>query len=186
MWDLGRRLVTDIQIIFRLGYHGKNLEALNIVRRYRNLIHVSDIVKCDGQSLDEFIISDSSELSCTHTFPREQPTATDFCLWNKAIGKLCSGTTSLPYTLHLYRDAQTNPPLYNTYRRQRGCVGTRYGKRYNWIETAIGAHPGVFYASVTMRDAICAVLHSKSRVPEIVTAPTCFLETLQTFGNSSL
>ncbi len=37
-----------------------------------------------------------------------------------------------------------------------------------------------------MRDAICAVLHSTSRVPEIVTAPTFFLETLHTFGNSSL
>jgi hypothetical protein len=176
------------------------------VRRYRNLIHVSDIVKCDGQSLDEFIISDLSELSCVHTFPREQPTATDFPQWNEAIGKLCSGTTSSPYTLghflrklhlpwswyttteadHLYRDAQTIPPLYITYCRQRGCVGTRYRKKFNWIETAIGAHPGMFYASVTMRDAICAVLHSTSRVQEIVTAPTYFLETPQTFGNSSL
>ena len=203
IWDGDRSLISAF---FLLGYHGKELEALNKVRRYRNLIHVSDIVKCDGQSLDEFIILDLSELSCAHTFPREQPTATDFCLWNEAFGKLCSGTTSLPHTLghflrkphlpwswyttteadHLYRYAQTIPPLYDTYRRQRGCIGTRYGKKHDWIETAIRAHPGVFYASVTMRDAICAVLHSTSRVPEIVTAPTFFLKTLQMFGNSSL
>jgi hypothetical protein len=88
-----------ISNFFWLGYHGKDPKAINIVQRYRNLIHVSDIVKCDGQSLDEFIILDSSDLSCAHTFPRVQQTATDFCLWNKAIGKLCSGTTSLPYTL---------------------------------------------------------------------------------------
>ncbi len=66
IWDGDWSLISKF---FWLGYQGKDLEALNIVRRYRNLIHVSDILKCDGQSLDEFIILDMSELSCAHTFP---------------------------------------------------------------------------------------------------------------------
>ena len=33
---------------YRIGYRGKDLLALNIVRHYRKLLHLSDISKCDG------------------------------------------------------------------------------------------------------------------------------------------
>jgi hypothetical protein len=48
---------------FCVGYQGKELEVLNIVRRYQNLLHVSDIVKCDGHTINKFVVSDFSELS---------------------------------------------------------------------------------------------------------------------------
>ncbi len=88
--------------LFRLGYCSKELLALNIVWRFRNLLHVSDIAKCDGHTLDEFVVSDFAEELVHHVFPREEPTWADLQVWNKAISRLCSGSTSLPYTLGPY------------------------------------------------------------------------------------
>jgi hypothetical protein len=125
-----------ISEFFWLGYRSKDLESLNIVQRCRNLIHVSDIIKCDGKTLDEFITSDLIEVSEAHTFPWEQPTKSDFRLWNKAMIKLCSGSTSLLYILGnflrkphlpwswyttaeadcLYRENLVSPPSHDIYR----------------------------------------------------------------------
>jgi hypothetical protein len=66
-----------------VGYKGKELAALNINivwRYYRNLMHNSDISKCDRITLNKFVISDMAEASIHHTFPCEEPTYSDFCL----------------------------------------------------------------------------------------------------------
>ena len=70
---------------YRVGYRAKQLVALNVVRCYQNLLHVSDIVKCDGNTLDEFVLSDSIKTSVLYTFPREDPTTLDFKLWDEAV-----------------------------------------------------------------------------------------------------
>jgi hypothetical protein len=64
---------------FCLGYCGKELQALNIVRRFCNLLHISDIAKYDGRTLDKFEISDCAEELVSYIFPREEPTLAD--LW---------------------------------------------------------------------------------------------------------
>ena len=84
---------------FIIGYQGKELLALNIVRHYRNLLHLSDISKCDGVTLDEYNVSDCLETSALHVFPREEPTSSNHHLWGEAISRLCSGTTTLPTSL---------------------------------------------------------------------------------------
>jgi hypothetical protein len=66
---------------FCLGYCGKQLVALNIVWHFCNLLHVSDIVKCNGVTLDEFVVSNSTEVSVSHVFSCKEPTAADFRLW---------------------------------------------------------------------------------------------------------
>jgi hypothetical protein len=58
---------------FPVGYQGKELEVLNVVQRYRNLLHVSDIVKCDRHTIDKIIVLDFSELSTRHISPQEEP-----------------------------------------------------------------------------------------------------------------
>ncbi len=78
-----------------VGYRGQELAALNVVRCFRHLIHLSDISKCNGILLDEFMILDSTELSTEYRFPWEEPTSLDFCLWKDAIRRLCSGTLML-------------------------------------------------------------------------------------------
>jgi hypothetical protein len=84
---------------FCLGYWGRDLAALNIICLFPNLLHLSDISKCDSSTLDKFVISNSPESLVLHVFPREQPSPSDFHLWKEAIGHLCSGTAILLYTL---------------------------------------------------------------------------------------
>ncbi len=70
---------------FWVGYHGSNLVVLNIVRRHQNLLHLSDILKCDGIMLDKFVISEYAERSQGHVFLREAPIASDLRLWRETV-----------------------------------------------------------------------------------------------------
>jgi hypothetical protein len=56
---------------FCLGYRKNDLVSLNIVCRFRNLLHVSDIVKCNECTINEFVTSEYSEVSIHHTFPKK-------------------------------------------------------------------------------------------------------------------
>ncbi len=76
--------------------------SLNIVRRFHNLLHVSDILKSNGITMYEFIISDMTETSMQRTFSCEEPSLLDFRLWTEAIHCLCAGTTHLSYPLGKY------------------------------------------------------------------------------------
>ncbi len=51
---------------YQIGYQGKHLESLNIVHRCCNLLHLSDISKCDRIALDKFVISDMAEESAKY------------------------------------------------------------------------------------------------------------------------
>ncbi len=70
---------------FQVGYRGSNLAVLNIVRRHQNLLHLSDISKCDGITLDKFVVSEYAERLQGHVFPREVPIASDLRFWREAV-----------------------------------------------------------------------------------------------------
>ena len=132
---------------FHLGYHGRDLMALNIVCLFCNLLHLSDISKCDGSTFDEFVISNSAESLVLCVFPREQPSPSDFHLWKEAIGHLCSVTTILPCNLGIHICLPHLPVLwvntidcarlyhvcentYDIYEKQRG-LGNQHGTKYD-------------------------------------------------------
>jgi hypothetical protein len=84
---------------FWIGYRGKQLASLNIVCCFQNLLHVSDITRCNGLSLDNFVISNMTEKPMQYTFPLEELKPSNFNLLKEAVARLCAGTTCLPYTL---------------------------------------------------------------------------------------
>jgi hypothetical protein len=71
---------TLMSEFFHLGYQGRDLVALNIVCLFCNLLHLSDISKCDGFTLNKFVISNSAESLVLHAFPWEQPSPFDLHL----------------------------------------------------------------------------------------------------------
>jgi hypothetical protein len=184
--------------LFRLGYCAKELLALNIVWRFHNLLHVLEIAKCDGHTLDKFVVSDFAEELVHHVFPRKEPTWADLRVWNKAILRLCSGSTSLPCTLGpyvchpylpqtwfttatsetLFRVQKgTHGPLYDTYHLQEHLVGTQHGRQYKWGTTVDGMHPGTHFASMTTESATHAILHSYVEFPSCGrTSPSMVME----------
>ena len=73
----GRTIAPSCQIFFCVGYCGKDLVSLNIVRLFRNILHLSDISKCDGTTLDKFTVLDylNSLLgTCSHERNQRQQT----------------------------------------------------------------------------------------------------------------
>ncbi len=203
VWENDQSLMLEF---YRIGYQGKDLLALNIVRHYRNLLHLSNISKCDGVTLDEYIVSDCPEISALHEFPRQEPTPLDHRLWREAISRLCLGTTSLPTSLgpfvrfpHIHCQWFTNeeadilylacdessPPRFDTYYRWGGR-STQYNRKCDWVSAENGTHTGTHFTSVTMCRERVAMLHSVaafSRPPPIFTT---FLDRLRSYGNDSL
>ena len=53
------------------GYRGDDLESINVVRKSLHLIHVSDLVLCDGKTLDLSLTEGDlkTPLDSTVTFP---------------------------------------------------------------------------------------------------------------------
>ena len=82
-----------------IGFCGNQLVGLNTVQKYKHFIHVSDMILCDGRTIDPFSLSDEQILSVQHVFSREEPTHANFSLRRSAISSLCEGTTRLPYAL---------------------------------------------------------------------------------------
>ena len=157
---------------------------LNIVHKFHNILHLSDTSKCDGVTLDDFVISDHTERSSLHVFPQEDLTPTDFWIWKEAIHRLCSGTTTLPTVLggcvcpphtpcewFVSVDALRlfwigdDPTILSfcTYIVRQGR-GTCHGSKYSWVSNKIGLHPGMHYASVLKFEATCAIMHSKTPI----------------------
>jgi hypothetical protein len=191
---------------FRIGYRRDDLRALNVVRCFRNLLHLSDISKCDGITLDAFVCSDSAEASTGHIFPYEEPTPSDHGLWREAIARLCSGSNLLPCKLgpylrvpHIWFKWYTTSALetlfwasdgtasstHEVFRRRHGRR-MRHGCKYNWTSTEQGPHAGTHYASVTMASGTVAVLHSSAQMPVTSLDQSTFLERLSSYGNTSL
>jgi hypothetical protein len=203
VWENNQSLMSEF---YRIGYQGKELLALNIVRHYRNLLHLSDISKCDEVTLDEYIVLDCLEIFAQHVFPRKEPTPSDHRLWREAISWLCLGTTTLPTslgpfvrfphihcqwftneeadTLYLVGD-ESSPPRFDTYHRRSGH-STRYSRKYDWVSAESGTHAGTHFASITMCRERVAILHLVAAFPLPPPILTTFLDRLLSYGNDSL
>ena len=65
------------------------LEALNVVRRFKNVLHLSDLLLCDGKTVDSnFALPRDYEPSTSHRFPKETPRFSDFAQWETALRSL--------------------------------------------------------------------------------------------------
>ena len=67
------------------GYRDKNLESINGLRKYLNLIHLSDLVKCDGRTFSEYLLGVSGWAATNMTFPKEQMIRNDKSLLRQIL-----------------------------------------------------------------------------------------------------
>jgi hypothetical protein len=198
-----RSLMSDF---FCVGHCGKDLVSLNIVRQFLNILHLSDISKYDGTTLDEFAVLDQSELSIWYVFPQEEPMATDLRIWKDAVRGLCSRTTMLLNQLGLYIHPPHLPVSWYTTEDTRqlyrvgdnpatpSCCtynirqdrGNRHGSKYDWASCKVGNHPVTHYASVVMYNEICAIMYSNTLIVKLIQLPVTFQERLDSFNNPSL
>jgi hypothetical protein len=119
-----------------------------------------------------YILSDMAQRSARLTFPREEPTGSDFAPWNKAIRSLCSGSAILPQLLRPYNQTPHLPTewyttvdfsdlfyvgrdnitsgTYERYSLRKTRMATRHGRKFDWVSREEGNHPGTLFASVSM------------------------------------
>ena len=87
-YHLGPVRRGDKSLIFefvRAGYTKAYLLSLNIVRMHKMVIHLSDIVRCDGKTIKLSMLSASAGKSDAHKFPLQRPTPMDLALWTTAL-----------------------------------------------------------------------------------------------------
>ena len=106
LWELCHRLDVELEVdekyhikpvqqgdqsiidaAIEKGYRGKPLESTNVVRKYLNLIHLSDLVLCDGITLTDEVLEASGQMDSNVMFPKEKPTRNDRNLSIQFIGK---------------------------------------------------------------------------------------------------
>ena len=74
----------------RAGYTKADLLSLNIVRMHKMVIHLSDILRCDGKTIKLSMLSASAGKSDAHKFPLQRPTPADMTLWTTALQRISS------------------------------------------------------------------------------------------------
>ncbi len=86
----------------RVGYKHTDLLLLNIVRMHKMVIHLSDIVMCDGKTIKRLILLASAGHSEAHKFPVQRPTPTDMNPWTTALQRISSKFYVLTLPLQEY------------------------------------------------------------------------------------
>jgi hypothetical protein len=69
----------------RAGYKWADLLLLNIMWMHKMVIHLSDIVMCDGKTIKRLMLLASAGHLEAHKFPVQWPTPMDMNLWMTAL-----------------------------------------------------------------------------------------------------
>ncbi len=75
---------------FSKFYSGHDLQALNIYRQFKKVIHLSCIVLSDGSTIDKECLNAREGSSDTHKFPLQHPSRAIRTLWSEAIKHISS------------------------------------------------------------------------------------------------
>ena len=86
----------------RIVFVRSSQESLGTVRKYFNIIHLSNLVCCDRNTINQGIFSGERGMLELHVFPAEQPIRADFKLWEDAITNITLGEERLSTVLRVY------------------------------------------------------------------------------------
>ena len=86
-----------MRLFYEAGFTGKQvLEVLNIVRRFKNVLNLSDLLLCNGKTIDwSFALSREYGPSIGHRFPKEMHKGSDLAQWEIALRSLAGGRSGM-------------------------------------------------------------------------------------------
>ena len=187
------------------GFEGESLSKLSRVLHFKRLVHLSDIVLCDGTTIDKTMLGRYRACS-RYTFPKEKPTRTDFAFFDMAIKWISSPTLSLHHPLgdfisqgHLIRrwrsspdgrflsfSDETNDSTVHIFGRDEHRRQTRYGQTYSRCQPTADSPPHNQFASVSRINEESVTLHSRATLSIPPPTPTDFRSVLASYDNQSL
>jgi hypothetical protein len=193
----------------RVGYKQAELLSLNIVRMHKMVIHLSDIVMCDGKTIRRSILTASAGQSEAYKFPVQRPTPADINLWRTALRLISSEFNVLTLPLQEYISRKHARPMWRISKNREvlhhniringkefhkeydptndpSARQTRSGRRYQHNVTKMGSSELHTYASVTHSQLGQVLLHSfvDSASPPVI--PLDFEANLRNYGNETL
>jgi hypothetical protein len=189
--------------LFSRHYGGPNLASLNVFRQHKNIVHVSCIVLCDGQTIDPSFLSITRGNSNLHKVPLQYPTPQDHALWKSAL-KLISSTyymfptkldnyINAPHRCFTWRTNENGTVLHESLSAEEIMVYvpsiarmSRSGTTLTKSHTIIGASTLPFYASTSCTSATTICLHSWTAAYIPTTIPSTFWEQIWMHNNPSL
>ncbi len=86
----------------RVGYKQADLLSLNIVRMHKMVIHLSDIIMCDGKTIKRSMLLASAGHLEAYKFPVQQPTPMDMNIGMTALQMTSSKFNVLTLPLQEY------------------------------------------------------------------------------------
>jgi hypothetical protein len=89
-----------------------DLVSLNIMRTHKKVIHKSNIVLCNGQTIKADMLTGSPGHSDYHKFPTQHPTTADLTIWNTTIRRMSSAFLVLTVKLQEYAGSPHSSPLW--------------------------------------------------------------------------
>jgi hypothetical protein len=78
---------------FSKHYEGQDLIALNVFHMYKQVVHTSCIVLCNGRTIDRECLTMTPGYSDGHKFPLQHPTTSDWTLWKNALKRSAPNIT---------------------------------------------------------------------------------------------
>ena len=114
-YRLGPVRRSDKSLMFkfvRVGYTKADLLSLNIARMHKMVIHLSDIVRCNGKTIKQSMLSASVGTSEAHKFPVQWPTPRDMNLWTTALRRISSEFYVLTVPFQEYTSVHHSKPTW--------------------------------------------------------------------------
>ena len=189
------------------GFTGPDLEALTIFRHFKCVVHLSDILCCDGKTVDASALTYSPGKS-KYKFPYQQPRRSDWTLWKQTISQIAAthGARAVPLGRYLQKPHQTsqwyishdsqqlscrlidsNAPRWAIFQREQDQRYTlRSGARFSWSHSTLDRPSFPNYATVHPAGANRVVLHSEAPPPLVKGTSYDFWSTLRGYDNQSL
>jgi hypothetical protein len=193
----------------RVGYKRTDLLPLNIIRMHKMVIHLSDIVMCDGKTIKRSILSASAGHSKAHKFPVQRPTPTDMNLWTTALQRICSKFYVLTLPLQEYISLKHSKPSWRLshngdilhhnikmngqdyhveYTPTNDLLArqTRSGRRFQHNVTKVGYLEFPIFATITHSQSGQVLLHSLAAAATPSVVSLGFKINLRSYSNKTL
>lgn len=129
--------------------NGADGKRLNRIRHYKCVIHVSDMVSCDGKLIESSMLDDLRGETSSITFPEESPTRSDFQYWRDCLRAITSASHTFgqvlgPYVakshVHhrwfvaddegelFYRFEDNGENMHSVFAKEQAAYDTRFGR----------------------------------------------------------
>ena len=195
---------------FSKHYKGQDLIALNVFHMYKQVVHTSCIVLCNGRTIDRECLTMTPGHSYHHKFPFQCPTTSNWTLQENALKKISSQYYTFSHQLGDFVSSPHCPKKWTTTHdghilhhsqiindqdvhliyvkptRYSSRPQTRSGIIFQTSHSVLGTSDLPYHASVIQTGNNSIQLHSWTKIYAPPSNVPSFWDNIGAYGNESL